>query len=374
MSDLWEHHAGWWQDGFTEGADAEYDEQILPAGRGRHLAEAATRVLDVGLRRGAAGPAGGRASAPARSSASTRPARRSRWPPRRGRRAGLRPRPAPPACRSPTAPSTPSSPAWCSSTSRRSTTPSPRWPGCCGPAVASSSSSTTPCSRRRAAGGSTTRCSTRPSSTGGSAPTWSRTLSIEEVEKDVFIPFIHRPLSRYVNAAGRCRPVRLAHGRAGAARASWPGRGVRGAATIPRLAPLLAVQGRAVSLDRPEFARGHRHVGGGSFDGGRRARGPGLVRDRQPAAGADAQGRRAGHGSRGVDYEPRGPRGRRGPRPSTRSCRRWSQLRGAGASGAHAVPRGADRGAGPPLQGHPPAAPVLDRVAWPTRSRRERRR
>jgi hypothetical protein len=25
-------------------------------------------------------------------------------------------------------------------------------------------------------------------------------LSIEEVEKDVFIPFIHRPLSRYVNA------------------------------------------------------------------------------------------------------------------------------------------------------------------------------
>ena len=31
---LWETHAGWWQDGFTEGADPEYAEQILPAGRG----------------------------------------------------------------------------------------------------------------------------------------------------------------------------------------------------------------------------------------------------------------------------------------------------------------------------------------------------
>ena len=28
--DLWERNAGWWQDGFTDGADAEYEEQILP--------------------------------------------------------------------------------------------------------------------------------------------------------------------------------------------------------------------------------------------------------------------------------------------------------------------------------------------------------
>ena len=27
--------------------------------------------------------------------------------------------------------------------------------------------------------------------------------TVEEVEKDVFIPFVHRPLSRYVNAAAR---------------------------------------------------------------------------------------------------------------------------------------------------------------------------
>ena len=44
--DLWEAHADWWIDGFTEGADPEYVEQILPmaldelSGYGR--------VLDVG--------------------------------------------------------------------------------------------------------------------------------------------------------------------------------------------------------------------------------------------------------------------------------------------------------------------------------------
>ena len=54
--DLWEQHAGWWQEGFTDGADPEYDEQILPLaarapGRRR-------RVLDVGMRRGPGRPAG----------------------------------------------------------------------------------------------------------------------------------------------------------------------------------------------------------------------------------------------------------------------------------------------------------------------------
>ena len=44
--DHWEQHAKWWQDGFTEGADPEYTEQILPL-----VAEGlagAERVLDVG--------------------------------------------------------------------------------------------------------------------------------------------------------------------------------------------------------------------------------------------------------------------------------------------------------------------------------------
>ena len=44
--DLWETNAGWWIDGFTEGADPEYEEQILPLAA-EHLA-GARRVLDVG--------------------------------------------------------------------------------------------------------------------------------------------------------------------------------------------------------------------------------------------------------------------------------------------------------------------------------------
>ena len=44
--DLWETHAGWWQDGFTAGADPEYEEQILPLAA-EQLA-GARRVLDIG--------------------------------------------------------------------------------------------------------------------------------------------------------------------------------------------------------------------------------------------------------------------------------------------------------------------------------------
>ena len=42
----WERHAGWWQQGFTDGADPEYEEQILPLAAG-HLG-GARRVLDLG--------------------------------------------------------------------------------------------------------------------------------------------------------------------------------------------------------------------------------------------------------------------------------------------------------------------------------------
>jgi SAM-dependent methyltransferase len=48
--ELWERHAGWWQENFTAGADAEYEEQILPLVR-RHLG-ASRRVLDVGTGEG----------------------------------------------------------------------------------------------------------------------------------------------------------------------------------------------------------------------------------------------------------------------------------------------------------------------------------
>jgi SAM-dependent methyltransferase len=49
-SDLWEINAEWWQAGFTEGADAEYTEQILPLAV-EHLADA-THVLDIGCGEG----------------------------------------------------------------------------------------------------------------------------------------------------------------------------------------------------------------------------------------------------------------------------------------------------------------------------------
>ena len=49
-SEVWETHAGWWQEAFTDGADAEYTEQIIPLAE-EHLAGAAD-VLDVGTGEG----------------------------------------------------------------------------------------------------------------------------------------------------------------------------------------------------------------------------------------------------------------------------------------------------------------------------------
>jgi SAM-dependent methyltransferase len=45
--------AQWWQEGFTEGADAEYEQQILPM-LGAHLA-GSTRILDLGCGEGQVG-------------------------------------------------------------------------------------------------------------------------------------------------------------------------------------------------------------------------------------------------------------------------------------------------------------------------------
>ncbi len=48
--ELWEAHAGWWQSAFTEGADAEYVEQIIPLAA-QHLG-GATEVVDIGTGEG----------------------------------------------------------------------------------------------------------------------------------------------------------------------------------------------------------------------------------------------------------------------------------------------------------------------------------
>jgi SAM-dependent methyltransferase len=49
-AELWERHAGWWQEHFTDGADPEYEEQILPLVE-RYTAGAA-RVCEVGCGEG----------------------------------------------------------------------------------------------------------------------------------------------------------------------------------------------------------------------------------------------------------------------------------------------------------------------------------
>jgi SAM-dependent methyltransferase len=46
----WETHAGWWQDQFTDGADPEYEEQMLPL-IAEHL-RGFDRVLDIGCGEG----------------------------------------------------------------------------------------------------------------------------------------------------------------------------------------------------------------------------------------------------------------------------------------------------------------------------------
>ena len=48
--DPWEKHAQWWQEGFTEGADEEYTEQILPLASA--LLEGYNEVLDLGAGEG----------------------------------------------------------------------------------------------------------------------------------------------------------------------------------------------------------------------------------------------------------------------------------------------------------------------------------
>jgi ubiquinone/menaquinone biosynthesis C-methylase UbiE len=48
--DVWERHAAWWQEAFTDGADAEYTEQIVPLAE-EHLA-GTHDVLDVGTGEG----------------------------------------------------------------------------------------------------------------------------------------------------------------------------------------------------------------------------------------------------------------------------------------------------------------------------------
>ena len=221
-------HAGWWQDEFTDGADPEYEEQILPL-VARAPRRRATRVLDIGMRRGP-GRAARRRGTARRVVVGVDPSRRAA----RGRGAARRAARATCGATADALPvrrrrrSTRWSRASCSSTSPTSTRalaevarvlapgrtlPVPPEP----PAAAGA----------RTAAGSTTTSSA--SSTGGSARTSSRTSRWRSSRPGVVLPFVHRPLSRYVNPMAELRPARRAHGRARtAARVPRPGARVPG--------------------------------------------------------------------------------------------------------------------------------------------------
>ena len=180
-------------------------------GAGRCDAGARRRV-----RRRADHPAGRRPRRCRWPSASTRRGTRSAWPPSGGARPGSSAAGAD-DCRSPTARSTPSSRASCSSTSTRSTRRSPRSPGSSHRAAGSASSSTTRCCRRPGSGWIDDQVIDPPEQYWRIGPYLVEAETIEEVELGVHIRFIHRPLSRYVNALAGQRAARRADGRAGAA-------------------------------------------------------------------------------------------------------------------------------------------------------------
>ena len=171
LADVWERHAGWWQREFTGGADVEYVEQILPLAAD-HLA-GADRVLDLGCGEGQIARlalAGGADRVVGLDQAAAQLAEAVRRGGgvayARGAGGAL-----------PFASGAFEAVVVClvlehvvdlDATFDEIARVLARGVGwCC--------SSTTPCSRPPAAGGSTIGCSTRPSSTGASAPIWRRT-------------------------------------------------------------------------------------------------------------------------------------------------------------------------------------------------------
>ena len=166
----------------------------------------------------------------ARASASTPPGPRWRWPPERGGR--RRPTPEPERRPLPVRRREPSTRwwrAWCSSTSGTSTTPSPRSARVLEPGGRFLFFLNHPLLQTPNSGWIDDQILDPPEQYWRIGPYLVEDETIEEVEKGVFIPFIHRPLSRYLNALARQRAHPPAHGGAGAAaRVPRPGGGVRG--------------------------------------------------------------------------------------------------------------------------------------------------
>ena len=230
---------GWWQDGFTEGADEEYVEQIMPLAA-RWL-DGHDRVLDVGTRRGPGRPSGRRRGARPPWSASTR--RRAQIgeaaPAAAGRRyaVGRRRRPAVRA----TGRSTRWSPAWCSSTSSRSTPPCAEVARVLRPGGRFAFFLNHPLLQTPNSGWIDDHVLDPPEQYWRIGPYLQEDLTLEEVEKGVLIPFVHRPLGALRQRHGGRRAAACGHMEEPAAAAGFLARSPEypQGADYPRLAACL---------------------------------------------------------------------------------------------------------------------------------------
>ncbi len=246
---LWEHNARWWQEGFTEGADAEYEEQILPMAAAELTAALDAsrargrpgRVLDVGCGEGQIARLADRVGAATVVGVDPTESQLTEAA-RRGAPVGL---------------------------ARATAADLPFSPECFDVAVAclvfehidAMERAVAEVGRVLSPGGRFLLFLNHPLlQTPGSGwiddtilaeqywrigPYLVEDARVEEVDKDVWIPFVHRPLSRYVNALAAAglsvnRMEEPAPPQGFLARA----REYEGAATIPRLLFVRAEKGR----------------------------------------------------------------------------------------------------------------------------------
>ena len=206
-SGLWEQHAVWWQEGFTEGADAEYEEQILPMAA-EHLATPGLplRLLDIGTGEGQIARLAARLGV--------------------GTVVGVDPT----AAQIVAAAGRAAGPSYAKATAARLPFPDGAFDACLACLVfehiEAVDEAIAEVGRVLAPGGRFLFFLNHPLlQTPNSGwiddrildeQYWrigdylSEDLTVEEVEKEVFIPFVHRPLSRYVNALA-ANGLRIAH-------------------------------------------------------------------------------------------------------------------------------------------------------------------
>ena len=190
MTDPWEAHAEWWQREFTDGADLEYVEQILPL-IAQHLPERG-RLIDIGCGEGqvarlAARRRGLTALGVDGAAAQLAVARE------RAGGAVVLPRLGDLAVHPRRIGSTRRWPAWCSSTSPTSTQRSARSHVSCGPGGRFLLVLNHPLLQTPGSGWIDDQVLDPPEQYWRVGPYLSEGSTVEQVEKDVFIRFHHRP-------------------------------------------------------------------------------------------------------------------------------------------------------------------------------------